>query len=593
MTEVMMTAAAPGHDRALRGNGLFGLIALVRNRRGVLALTVLSGVLAHAGTLTSMGLGAWLVGRAVTSAPPTSLMPGFWWLGISVLIAAAARWWQAFISHDLAFALIETLQVGIYDGLERAAPDYVLGKRTGELASVATGDAELMEFFYAHTLADYVAATLVPLGVLVVLLAIQPLAALTLLPFLLLVASVPYWLARRAAEQGRTVMEQLGGLNAGTVEMIQGLRELAIFGRAQDSLVRLMTSTRALAAAQRRYGSRAGLEHAAIDSLTALAILTVAVVGIFLVARDNLDRALFPLVIVLAGGALMPIVEVTQTARKLGELRAGAGRVLAIFHQRSAVEDRGRAERPADATVCFEQVGFSYGDGDGGGRGGRGGRGPVLDGIDLTIRPGETVALVGRSGAGKSTCANLLLRFWDVGSGHIRIGTRDLRELPLAVLRKLVAYVPQDVHLFNETIADNIRLGFPDAPMEAVARAARLAQAHDFITGLPDGYATVCGERGARLSGGQRQRIAIARALLVDAPVLVLDEASSSLDTENERALQVAMEAVRRDRAVLVIAHRLSTIRSADRIVEQGRHDELLARGGAYAGLVTSAGAFD
>ena len=589
MNDATIAVAAPTDSR--NTGHLLGLIALVRSRRGVLGLTILSGILAHTGLLASLGLGAWLVGHAITGATPASLVPGFVWLGLAALAAAAARWWQAYISHDLAFALIETLQVGIYDGLERAAPGYVLGRRTGELASVATGDAELMEFFYAHTLADYVAATVVPLAVLVALLLIQPLVALALLPFLPLVASVPYWLARRAAAQGQAVMEQLGEINAQTVEFIQGQRELAICGRARDALTRLMSRTQALAAAQRRYGRRAGLEHAAIDSLTALAVLTVALVGMRLVSNGELDRTLFPLIVVLAGGALLPIVEVTQTARKLGELKAGAARVLAIFHQRPAVTDRGRAERPAQASVRFEQVGFAY-DAER--------RGAVLAGIDLTIHPGETVALVGRSGAGKSTCANLLLRFWDVRTGCIRIGGRDLRELPLAVLRKLVAYVPQEVHLFDESIADNIRLGRPDAPMEAVERAARIAQAHEFIAALPQGYATVCGERGARLSGGERQRIAIARALLIDAPVLVLDEASSSLDADNERALQAAMEAIRLDRAILVIAHRLSTIRSADRIVlleqgrivEEGRHEALLSRAGAYAALVADSDVF-
>ncbi len=407
MTQANFTTALPTGP-GIRGSSLMGLIHLVRDRSSLLALTILSGILTHSGALASMGLGAWLVGRAATGADPHSLIPGFCWLGASAVLAAAARWWQAYVSHDFAFALIETLQVGIYDGLERAAPGYVQGRRTGELASVATGDAELMEFFYAHTMADYVAATVVPLGALGVLLAVHPLVALAFLPFPLLVASVPYWLARRAGEQGRAVLTQMGQLNAETVELIQGQRELAIFGRARDALARLMDSTRALAALQRRYGSRAGLEQAAIDVLTAFAVLTVALVGAMLVQDGRLDRALFPLVIVLTGGALMPIVEVTQTARKLGELRAGAARVLDIFHLRSAVSDQGRAARPADATVRFEKVGFSYADG---------GHGAVLQGIDLSISQGETVALVGRSGAGKSTCANLLLRFWDVGTG--------------------------------------------------------------------------------------------------------------------------------------------------------------------------------
>ena len=582
------TAPVPGHGHT---TGILGLIPLVRSRRGILALTIVSGILAQAATLASLAVGAWLVGRAITGASPESLVSGFWLMGTTALIAAAARWGEAYISHDLAFALIETLQIGIYDGLERAAPGYVLGHRTGELASVATSDAELMEFFYAHTLADYVGAVVVPLAALVVLFVIHPLAALALLPFLPLVASVPFWLARRAGEQGKVVMEKLGGLNAETVEVIQGQRELAIFGRAHDFLARLLKQTQALGAAQRRYGSRAGLEHAVIDILTALAVLTAALVGIVLVSRGSLDPALFPLVIVLAGGALAPIVEVTQTSRKLGELRAGATRILTIFHQRAAVTDCGHSERPADATVRFEGVGFAYHGS---------GRGVVLKGVDFAIRRGETVALVGLSGAGKSTCANLLLRFWDVGTGRISIGNQDIRDLPMSSLRKLVAYVPQEVHLFNETVVDNIRLGAPYASMASVERAARRAQAHDFIIDLPRGYDTTCGERGARLSGGQRQRIAIARALLVEAPILVLDEASSSLDTENERALRSAMEEIRRDHGVLIIAHRLSTIRSADRILvldggrvaEQGRHEELTARGGVYGALVATPEAF-
>jgi ABC-type multidrug transport system fused ATPase/permease subunit len=221
---------------------------------------------------------------------------------------------------------------------------------------------------------------------------------------------------------------------------------------------------------------------------------------------------------------------------------------------------------------------------------------PVLRDLSFTIAPGETVALVGSSGAGKTTCANLLLRFWDPVAGQVRIGGHDLRDLPLHEIRRLAGLVPQDAYLFNTTVRDNIRLGRPDAGDAEVESAARQALAHDFISDLPDGYDTLCRERGAAFSGGQRQRIAIARALLADPAILILDEAVSQLDAASERAVGEAMAAAQQARTTLVIAHRLSTIRAADRIVllaggtavDTGTHDELLARSTVYRDLLAA-----
>jgi ATP-binding cassette subfamily C protein CydCD len=566
--------------------GLADLIPIASRRKGVLALTMLSGVIAQAATVISLGIGAWIVGQAAIGAAPGALTAPFWFLAASVPIAAAARWWQSYVSHDLAFALIEVLQVGVYDGLERAAPGRVLGRRTGDLASIATADAETMEFFYAHILGDYVGAVLVPLGALVALAVLNPLIALVLAPFLPLLASVPYWLARRAAIQGERLSAASAALNADVVEAIQGQRELAIFGQGRAWLERLAGRTRAVGREQHRYGVRSGLEQAAIDILLALAVLAAAGVGIMLVMRGDLTIASLPLVLVLAGATLAPITEVTQTARKLGELRAGANRVLTVIHHPPQVTDHGAAARPAAAAVQFEDVRFGYG----------GERGEVLRGLTFEVRAGQMVALVGRSGAGKSTCANLLMRFWDAESGHVRIGGVDVRDLPMRTLRQMVAMVPQDVHLFHESVADNIRLGRPEATLDEVRRAARIAQADSFIMNLPEGYDTQCGERGARLSGGERQRIAIARAVLCDAPILILDEAASNLDAENERALQAALAQVRQDRTVLVIAHRQSTIRAADWIVvlengkevEEGRHHQLVTWNDRFTRLIAN-----
>ena len=575
-------------DAGARRYRLRDLLPVAAGRPLGLVLTALCGTVAQLGVLATLATGAWLVGGAVTGTAGPMLVPAAWGLAVGVLVTALAKWGQSWFGHDLAFALIEQLQLGLFDGLEKAAPRYVLGRRTGDLAGIATADAEMLEGFFAHLLGDYVGAALVPLAALAGLAVIHPLLALALLPFLPLVASVPFWLAQRAGRQGDALRVELGALNAEVVEGIQGLRELTAFGHGRRYLDRLMRRTGALQSHQMRYGARAGLEAAAIDILLALAVLAVLATGASLVAAGGLPMALFPLALVLAGGALAPITQVTETGRQMGALQAATQRVLTILHQAPQVADHGRAVPEATAPdIRFEDVRFGYDDD----------RGAVLRGFTCTIAAGETVALVGRSGAGKSTCANLLARFWDPAGGRVVLGGHDLRDLPLAALRERVAMVPQDVHLFDLSVRDNIRLGRPDATVEEVEQAARLAQADGFIRALPQGYDTPCGERGARLSGGQRQRIAIARAFLQDAPVLVMDEAVSNLDTESEQALQAAVRDLRRGRTTLIIAHRLSTIRSADRIlmledgraVETGRHEELALRGGPYARLVAAA----
>jgi ATP-binding cassette subfamily B protein len=238
------------------------------------------------------------------------------------------------------------------------------------------------------------------------------------------------------------------------------------------------------------------------------------------------------------------------------------------------------------SAIAFEAVTFAY----------HADESPVLRELAFHVQPGETVALVGPSGAGKSTCVSLLLRFWDPQKGTIRLGGVDLRDFPLDDLRRRIAIVQQDNYLFNTSIRENVRLGKPHASDDEIAVAARAANIHEFIMRLPEGYDTVVGERGAKLSGGQRQRLALARAFLKDAPLLVLDEATSNLDSENERLIKAAVARLMTGRTTLVIAHRLSTILSADRVVmidhgqvvASGRHADLVAADGPYAQLIAA-----
>jgi ABC-type multidrug transport system fused ATPase/permease subunit len=563
------------------------LLTLLRPYRRMLLLAIANGIVDQGLAIGAAATGAWLVGAAVTGAGPDELRPGLWLLAGLVLPRALAGWLESYVAHDMAFRILVDVRARIYDALERLTPAYLLERRSGDLGAAALGDVETLEVFFAHYLSPLTVACIVPPAALLALGLVHPLLPAVLLPVLVLVATVPTWLRGRAAGQGRRLRARVGEVNAHVVDAIQGLREVVSFGQGRRQLAELDRQGVLLRDAQVAHAKRASAEQAAVDALIAAGMLAVLAAAGALVAAGAVRPALFPAAVILASFAFGPVADATYVARELSVVAAAGERILTLLRARPAVSDRPGARAPGRVHphVRFERATFRYGPG----------LPDAVREVTFEIRPGETVALVGHSGAGKSTCAHLLLRFWDVTGGAITVGGHDVRDLPQGALRQLISLVPQDVYLFNQSIADNIRMARPAAGDAEVEQAARAALAHEFITAeLPDGYATVVGERGARLSGGQRQRVAIARALLKDAPILVMDEAVSNLDAESERALEAAMARVRSGRTTLVIAHRLSTILAADRVVvldhgrvaEIGTHRELLARNDVYARLV-------
>ncbi|MFG3421001.1 ABC transporter ATP-binding protein [Micromonospora sp. NPDC048063] len=392
------------------------------------------------------------------------------------------------------------------------------------------------------------------------------------------------WLLRRHADgHGTQVRAATADLTADIVDTVHGLRELTVFGALERRRAHLAARTRRLGRVQRRNAARAGVETALIDALVAAAGVGAVLVVLDGIRTGRLDVAAGPVALVLAGAVLGPASQVAGLLKEAGTLRAAADRIDALLQAPSPVPAPARpVPAPNGGEVVFDDVHFGYLPDR-----------PVLRGVSFIVRPGETVALVGASGVGKSTCVHLLLRFHDPSAGRITVGGVDLRDLGDAELRRTVTVVPQDVHLFPGSIADNIRLGRPDATDAEVRAAADAAQLTPFLDALPVGLDTPAGERGTALSGGQRARVAVARALLTGAPVLVLDEAAANLDAATEADLAAALEATGDHQATLVIAHRLATIMRAARVIvlDGGRvvaddAPEQLRRRGALAAAV-------
>ncbi len=584
------TAPAASGQKATRfSSGFWQLLWMIRGYYGLMALAIVTGVLNQGATIASAALGAYMVGQVAVGATATDLRTPAVALGAAVILRAVMAWAEMWIAHDLAYRILAELRGHLYDALERLAPGYLIRRRSGDVASAAMADIETAEWFYAHTVGTFVVAVVVPLLAFATLGVMHWTLALVLLPFAVLVAGAPFVLRRRAARQGEALRADLGNLNAEVVDGVQGLRELVAFGSQRRFLANLESHSNRLVRSQLVYGMRAGIEQGAVVAFMSCGMLSVVAVAANHVSRGDLDPAYYPVVITLAIFVFIPILAIANVAQSLGIVFASAERAFHLLREPAPVTDAPGAippESEVEPRVTFTGVTFGY----------PGGGDPALRDVSFEIAPGETVALVGHSGAGKTTCASLLMRFWDADAGTIAIGEHDVRRLPQRFLREIIAWVPQDIYLFNTSLRENIRMARPDATDGEIENAARTALAHEFITEMPRGYDTVAGERGVQMSGGQRQRIAIARALLKDSPVLVLDEAVSSLDTRNEQELNLALHAVRQGRATLVIAHRLSTIRSADRIVvleegrvvEQGTHDDLLAHGRVYRPLIAA-----
>ncbi len=525
---------------------------------------------------------------AINELLPQSAYTAFFWLMAALLIGyivrACLQYVVSYWGHTMGVYMETDMKRELFSHMQKLPFRFYDQNRTGHLMSRITSDLfEIVELAH-HGPEDVLISVIELIGAIIIMWTLQWEVAVLLLILAPMVLLFTVWRRKSMAKSSREVKEKIGIINSDIESSISGARVAKAFTNEAYEVEKFERGNQKYKTARKSFYREMALFHSGMEFFTSLFQIAVIALGGYLIMRNGMELVDLLTFSLYVGTFLAPIRRLANFAEQYNVGMAGFKRFCELLAITPEIADKDGAVTLTDVKgeVCYENVTFSYNNGE-----------AVLSDVSLHVPAGKTVALVGPSGGGKTTLCHLLPRFYEADAGTITVDGTDIRDVTLASLRGAVGIVQQEVLLFADTIRENIRYGRLDATDEEVEAAAKLAEIHEDILQMPDGYDTYVGERGLRLSGGQKQRVSIARIFLKNPAILILDEATSALDTVTEAKIQASFEKLSQDRTTLVIAHRLSTIRHADSIAyidqngirEQGSHEELLQKGGLYAAL--------
>ena len=576
-------------DTNKRKTGLARLIEIAGTKRrlliGAMLLAVITAIVQFVPIIAVYNI---LIELAEHALDPSLIDKAYIWLWSYIALGAffafgVLTFASLMLSHIAAFNILYEIRMQLVQKMVRLPLGFFSRRASGELKKIMSDDVERIELFIAHHIPDIVTALLFPLILVSYMFAVDWRLAIVVLAVLAMAFYVMgrMYTGKKIREVSKRYVETLGRMNASIVEYIRGIQVVKTFTESTNAYRKLNDDIKEY----RKFANEVNVQYQPtyVGFLTILssALLFIIPVAVWLLVGSASYATFVPVLLMFlffGVAVFFPVLKLLWIGSFLNQNNMGVQKIDDILYM-DEIEEPDIPRHPKDASVEFRNVSFAYD------------TTPILKAISFISHPGTITALVGPSGAGKSTVAMLAARFWDVQSGEILIGGVPVKEIPTSVLMDNVAFVFQDNMLFFDTIEENIRMGNKTATFEEVARAACAAQCHEFIESLPNGYQTLVGEGGIHLSGGEAQRIALARAILKDSPIILLDEATAFADPENEGKILAAFSHLIKGKTVLVIAHRLSTITNADRILyvdkgviaEQGTHEQLLALKGEYA----------